>query len=118
MATRSVTEGLTLANAIMTARASDQRLAAPERAQIQENLQRGAAALADVNPNTQLVPPNRRQAHESALKDRVRATIQISNLHGELVPAEFYDGLDLYWDCADAIVAGQPTIASTLSDGL
>jgi len=112
VATRTVTELLTRAVAIQTPRQTDLRLSAVERAQVGENVTRCNAALGDLNQATNLMPTNRRTGNESGLKDRVRATVVIDSKY-VLLPAEFYNALDMMWDAADLIRDGQ---ASTSAD--
>ena len=119
MAIRTVTNALNLALTIQAPRATDLRLSAVERAQIAENITRCQAVLVDVNPNTHLVAPNRRNAHAATLNDRVTATMQIDithNLGGEVYEAgALYDALDLMDNCAESIALALPTIETVLS---
>lgn len=112
--TRTVSQMLNLAITIQTPLQTDSRLSAAEQAQIGESITRCTAVLADVNPNTNLVPPNRRQADASALLDRVHATGVIDDLHFEPGISPLYDALDLELDIANAILAAQPTVTSDL----
>ena len=112
---RTVTEAITLAVAIQTPLQTDLTLTAAERAQIGENLNRLTALQTDVNPNTQFVPPNRRTGHVSALRDRVSATVIISDKYWATQPEIMYDALDLMFDIASAVEAAVPTIESDLS---
>lgn len=112
--TRTITQMLNLAISIQTPLQTDPRLSAAEQAQIGENLTRLNAVLADVNPNTNLVPANRRQGDATALLDRVHASTIIDDQHYEPGPT-MYDALDLMFDAATAILAGQPSVKSDLS---
>ena len=119
VAIRTVRNALDLALTIQAPRATDLRLSAAERAQVAENITRVTAVLGDVNVNTNLVAPNRRQAHAATLNDRVGATMQIDITHnrtGETFEAgSLYDALDLMDNCAEAIATGVPTITTVLS---
>lgn len=115
--TRTVTAALNFAIALQTPLATDPQLTGAERAQVSENLQRCNQALADVNPNTNIVPPNRRQAHFSGLSDRVFATTIISDKYWATAPEVMYDALDLMLDAAVAIRDGVPSFQSDLSAG-
>lgn len=114
MAVRTVTAALTLARGIMSGRASDPRLTGADRAQAGENVTRIDGVLSNVRADN-TVQPNRRNAQATTLRDRVFATITIEQKY-DLAPTEFYDALDLMWDVADCIVAGQPSLDSVLGD--
>lgn len=113
--TRTITEALTLTQVWTLPLVTDATLTAAERAQLVEARQRVDAILADVNPNTQLVPPNRRQAHFSTLMDRVHAIMIISDKYWATSPEVVYDACDVWQDCAFAIRDGVPSISSDLS---
>lgn len=113
--TRTLTEALNLTLLWTLPLVTDQTLTAAERAQIVEARQRVDAILADVNPNTNLVPQNRRQAHASTLRDRVHAIMIISDKYWANSPEILYDACDLWFDAASIIEAGLPTITSDLS---
>lgn len=112
---RTVTEAIDLAIAIFTPLQTDPTLTGAERAQVGENIQRLTAVRGDVNPNTQLVPQNRRNPDATALRDRVFASNQINDKYWIMDPVPMYDGLDLQLDIAAAIEEGRPTIESELS---
>lgn len=115
MHVRTVTEAIDLAVAILTPLQTSPTLTGAERAQIGENLTRLAAVRGDVNPNTQLVPPNRRNADATTLRDRVFASNVINDKYWIQDPVPMYDALDLMFDVASAIEEGRATIESELS---
>jgi hypothetical protein len=114
---RTITQMLNLAITIQTPLQTDPRLTAAEQAQIGENLIRCNAVLGDVNPNTNLVPANRRNGDATVLNDRVTASTVIDDKYFQPLnqPETLYDALDLMRDAASAILAGQPSVISDLS---
>lgn len=112
---RTIIEAIDLATAIFTDVQANPILTGAESAQIGENINRLTAVRGDVNPNTQLVPQNRRNADATALRDRVFASNVINDKYWIRDPAPMYDALDLTFDIALAIEEGRTFIESDLS---
>ncbi len=114
--TRTVTECINLAILLQNdLLQSANPLTGAEVAQINENITRLNAVLGDVNPNTQLVPPNRRNPDATALFDRVFASNVINDKYWIADPVPLYDALDLMFSIALAILAAEPSITTDLS---
>lgn len=112
---RTIIEAIDLSIAIFTDAQASPLLTGAERAQIGENITRLTAVRGDVNPNTQLVQPNRRNADATTLRDRVFASNIINDKYWIQDPVPMYDGMDLMFDIASAIEEGRAFIDSELS---
>lgn len=106
----TVTDLLNLAVAILTARQTDPRLSAADKALSGEGVQVCNTALGRVRPDN-TVPTGQRQGTASTLFDKAHALGVVSDAHKDDIPdpRELFNATDAMVIAGELILRGQPS---------